>query len=132
MSGLNKVILIGNLGADPEMRFSPEGKAVTNFSLAVTTGKDKSAKTTWFRVSCWQRLAELVNQYLTKGRQVYVEGRLYPREWQGNDGKSHTSLDVVADRVVFLGARPEVAEATGEEPEVFETPPETEPEDTPF
>ena len=102
MAGLNKLLLIGNLGNDPEMRFTPEGKAVTNFSLAVTDGK---SETVWFRVVSWQGLAEKVNEYLTKGRQVYVEGRLRPREWEGQDGKKHTSLDVVASKVVFLGAK---------------------------
>ena len=108
MGGLNRVLLIGNLGNDPEMRFTPEGKAVTNFSLAVTDGK---SDTVWFRVVSWQGLAEKVNEYLTKGRQVFVEGRLRPREWEGQDGKKHTSLDVVASKVVFLGAKP------GEKPE---------------
>lgn len=102
MAGLNKLLLIGNLGNDPEMRFTPEGKAVTNFSLAVTDGK---SDTVWFRVVSWEGLAEKVNQYLTKGRQVYVEGRLRPREWEGQDGKKHTSLDVVASKIVFLGAK---------------------------
>lgn len=102
MAGLNKLLLIGNLGNDPEMRFTPEGKAVTNFSLAVTDGK---SDTVWFRVVTWERLAETVNEYLIKGRQVYVEGRLRPREWEGQDGKKHTSLDVVASKIVFLGAK---------------------------
>lgn len=110
MAGLNKLLLIGNLGNDPEMRFTPEGKAVTNFSLAVTNGK---SDTVWFRVVTWEGLAETVNEYLTKGRQVYVEGRLRPREWEGQDGKKHTSLDVVASKVVFLGAKSS-QEKTGE------------------
>jgi len=114
MAGLNKILLIGNLGNDPEMRFTPEGKAVTNFSLAVTDGK---ADTIWFRVVTWQGLAEKVNEYLTKGRQVYVEGRLRPREWDGQDGKKRTSLDVVASKVIFLGAKSQEKpeEAAGEE-----------------
>lgn len=105
MSGLNKVILIGNLGRDPEMRFTPEGTPVTDFSLAVSTGKKDD--TVWFRVVCWQGLAEKVNEYLVKGRQVYVEGRLHPKTWEGKDGQLRTSLDVMADKVVFLGAKPE-------------------------
>ena len=118
MAGLNKILLIGNLGNDPEMRFTPEGKAVTNFSLAVTDGK---SDTIWFRVVTWQGLAEKVNEYLTKGRQVYVEGRLRPREWEGQDGKKRTSLDVVASKVIFLGAKSQgkPEEATGEEDTPF-------------
>jgi len=97
------------------MRFTPEGKAVTNFSLAVTDGK---ADTIWFRVVTWQGLAKKVNEYLSKGRQVYVEGRLRPREWEGQDGKKRTSLDVVASKIVFLGAKSPQGkpEAAGEEP----------------
>lgn len=117
MSGLNKVLLIGNLGRDPEMRFTPDGKAVTDFSLAVSDGK---ADAVWYRVVCWQGLAEVVNEHLVKGRQVYVEGRLRPKQWEGKDGKLHTSLDVLADKVVFLGGKPEAApapEAEATEPE---------------
>lgn len=102
MAGLNRVMLIGHLGNDPDMRFTPNGKAVTNFSLAVTDGK---SDTVWFRVVSWEGLAERVNEYLTKGRLVYLEGRLRPREWEGQDGKKHMSLDVVASKVVFLGAK---------------------------
>ena len=109
MAGLNKVLLIGHLGNDPEMRFTPNGKAVTNFSLAVTDGK---SDTVWFRVVSWEGLAERVNEYLTKGREVFVEGRLCLREWEGQDGKKHTSLDVVASKVVFL--RPKPQEKAGE------------------
>jgi single-strand DNA-binding protein len=103
MSGLNKALLIGNLGRDPEMRYTPDGVPVTDFSLAVSDGKVDAV---WFRVSCWRTLAELTNKYLLKGQQVYVEGRLRPREYEGPDGKRHSTLDVIADKVVFLGRKP--------------------------
>ena len=113
---LQKMMLIGNLGNDPEMRYMPDGQAVTNFSMAVNrrwtdraTGEVQE-EATWFRVSVWGRQAEPVNQYLSKGRQVYVEGRLRPdpntggpRLWTRNDGSIGASFEVVADRVQFLG-----------------------------
>jgi len=104
MSGLNKVILVGNLGRDPEMHYTADGLAVTDFSLAVSDGKADIPQ--WFRVSCWRGLAETVNKHLAKGRQVYVEGRLYLKEFKGQDGKPHHALDVVAEKVVFLGSKP--------------------------
>jgi len=112
MSGLNKVILVGNLGRDPEMRYTKDGVPVTDFSLAVSDGS-KAADTTWFRVSCWRGLGELANTHLRKGRQVYVEGRLRPREYEGQDGAPRFALDVVADKVVFLGKKPEGAAGNG-------------------
>ena len=106
MAGLNKVVIIGNLGRDPEMRFTPEGIAVTDFSIAVTDGS-KVEDTMWYRVSCWRNLAELTNTHLKKGRQVYVEGRLRHRTYTKRDGSDGCALDVVADKVVFLGKKPE-------------------------
>lgn len=103
MSGLNKVTLIGNLGRDPEMHYTPEGVPVTDFSLAVSDGS--KVETVWFRVSCWRNLAETINKHLKKGVQVYVEGRLRPKQFEGKDGKSHSALDVVAEKVVFLGRK---------------------------
>ena len=114
---LQKMMLIGNLGNDPEMRYMPDGQAVTNFSLAVnrrwtdrTTG-ELQEEATWFRVSVWGRQAEAANQYLRKGRQVFVEGRLRsdpatgsPRLWTRQDGSMGASFEVVADRVQFLGS----------------------------
>jgi single-strand DNA-binding protein len=128
MAGLSKVILVGNLGSDPEMRYTPSGKAVTSFRMATsrrytTPAGESREETDWFRVSVWGKQAEQCNQYLSKGRQVYVEGRLHARSWQGQDGQTRTSLDVTADRVLFLGRQ---APATlPEEGEV-------EPEDLPF
>jgi len=106
MAGLNKVTLIGNLGHKPEMRYTPDGVAVTDFSLAVTDGK-READTVWFRVSCWRALGELVNTHLDKGRQVYVEGRLRHRTYKKQDGSDGCGLDVIADKVVFLGRKSE-------------------------
>lgn len=107
---LNKVMLIGNLGADPEMRYTPNGAAVTEFGVASNrryTGSDGEQvdETEWFNVVTWSRLAETCAQYLTKGRQVYVEGRLNTRSWDGECGKKHYRAEVVAFTVQFLGGR---------------------------
>jgi single-strand DNA-binding protein len=110
----NKVILVGNLGRDPELKYTPQGTAVCNFPVA-TTERRKGASgeleeiTTWFRVSAWGRQAELANEYLTKGRQVYVEGRLRVGEYTDREGKPRTSLEVNATDIQFIGQR-------GEEP----------------
>jgi len=104
-----KLIIVGNLGRDPEMRYTPDGTPVTNFSVATNrrwtdASGQQQERTIWFRVSAWRRLAETCNQYLTKGRQVMVEGEIQePRVWQAQDGEWRASLDVTARRVVFLG-----------------------------
>jgi len=103
-------IIIGNLGRDPEMRYTPDGKAVTNFTVAVNrkwTSADGSPgeETTWFRVACWGKLAETTNQYLTKGRQVMVAGRISASAWTGQDGQPRASLELTAQDVKFLGSR---------------------------
>lgn len=128
MASLSKVILIGNLGSDPEMRFTPNGKAVTSFRLATnyrytTSAGESREETDWFRITVFGKQAEQCNQFLTKGRQVYVEGRLHARSWQGQDGQMRTSLEVTANRVLFLGKR-----ALAPLPEEGEL----EPEDIPF
>ncbi len=128
MAGLSKVILIGNLGSDPEMRYTPNGKAVTSFRMATsrrytTASGESKEETEWFRVSVWGKQAEQCNQFLSKGRQVYVEGRLRTRSWEGQDGQMRTSLEVTAERVLFLGTRAPVS--LPEEGEI-------EPEDLPF
>jgi len=123
-----KIILVGRLGADPVMRYTQDGTAVTNFSVATDqkwTSKDGSTnkKTVWFRVSAWRRLAETCNQYLSKGRQVFVEGTIQePRVYQTNNGEWRASLDVRAYKVVFLGSSEERAQerATAPEPETQE------------
>ncbi len=108
MASLSKAILIGNVGSDPEMRFTPSGSAVTSFRIATNyryAGADgeKKEETSWFTVVAWRKLAEQCNQFLTKGRQVYVEGRLRTRNWEGQDGQKRVSVEVVANKVLFLG-----------------------------
>jgi len=106
---MNKILIIGNLGSDPEMRYTPNGNAVTSFSVATnrryTTGGETREETEWFRVSAWNRLAETCNQYLTKGSKVYLEGRLTSRSFQGNDGQMRFSLEVNATDVRFIDSR---------------------------
>lgn len=107
MPGLNKVMIIGNLGRDPEMRFTATGSPVVNFSVAVSrnyTSPDgeRREETEWFNVVAWNKLAEICNQYLAKGRRAYVEGRLQTRSWQGQDGQKHYRTEVVANEVQFL------------------------------
>jgi len=108
---LNKVVLIGNLGADPEVRYMPTGGAVTNISLATTRRwKDKQSgerrdATEWHRVVFFNRLAEIAGEYLKKGTQVYVEGRLQTRKWQGPDGQDRYTTEIIADEMHMLGSR---------------------------
>ena len=115
-----KLILIGNLGRDPEMRYMSNGTPVTSFSVATSrrwTDADGQSqeRTVWFRVSAWRRLAETCNQYLTKGKRVLVEGELTePRPWQGRDGEWRASLDVTARQVRFLSPRGEVSQTPSE------------------
>jgi single-strand DNA-binding protein len=108
--GVNKVILIGNLGADPEVRFTPGGQAVANFRIATSenwTDKNgqKQERTEWHRIVVWGKLAELCGEYLKKGRQCYVEGRLQTREWTDKENRKNYTTEVVANSVVFLGGR---------------------------
>ena len=103
----NKIIVVGNLGRDPEMRFTPQGTAVCSFTMASNERrKDKAGEqqdvTTWFRVTVWGKQAETVSKYLTKGRQVYVEGRLHVEEWTDREGKPRQSLEVNASEVQFI------------------------------
>ena len=104
---LNKVMVIGNLGRDPEMRYTANGTAVTEFSVAATerftSNGQQQERTEWFNVVTWNRLAETCAQYLTKGRQVYVEGRLQTRSWDGQDGQKRYRTEVIAETVRFLG-----------------------------
>lgn len=110
MASLNKVQIIGNLGADPEMRFTANGRSVANFNVACTrrfTTRDGEQRedTEWVRIVCWERLAELAGQYLSKGRSVYVEGRLQTRQWEDREGNSRWTTEVVANDIQFLGSR---------------------------
>ena len=100
---MNKVTLIGHLGRDPEMRYTPAGQAVTSFSVATSYGQGDKKETQWFNCSAWEKQAELCNQYLQKGSQVYIEGRIKSREYEV-DGKARFSLDVSVNQVEFLGS----------------------------
>jgi single-strand DNA-binding protein len=104
--GLNKVLLIGNVGREPELRFTANGNAMTTFSVAVNRsyGEDGARKeeTEWFNVVTWSKLAELLGQHLKKGRKVYIEGRQQTRSWDGTDGAKHYRTEVVASQVLFL------------------------------
>ncbi len=131
MSGLNKVLIIGNLGADPEMRYTADGAAMTSFRVAASrnfTGSDgeRREETEWFAVIAWRKLAEQCSQYLQKGRKVYVEGRLQTRSWDTPEGERKYRTEVVAERVLFLDRAP--GSQSGEETEM----PETQAEEIPF
>lgn len=111
MASLNKAILIGNLGADPEVRYTQGGSVVANFRIATSeqwTDKnsgDRQERTEWHRIVVWGKQAETCGEYLRKGRSVYVEGRIQTREWEDRDGNKRYTTEVVADRVLFLGSR---------------------------
>jgi single-strand DNA-binding protein len=137
------IIIVGNVGRDPEMRYTPAGQAVTSFSVATnrqyTTGGGEQVKeTTWFRISAWGKQAEVCNQYLKKGSKVLIEGRLTPdktsggpRVWTGQDGQPRASFEVTAQTVRFLTTRAEAGEgpAAGGGTDMAEVPPE---DDIPF
>ncbi len=144
MASLNKVLIIGNVGTEPEMRFTPNGNPVTSFRVATnrvyTTGEgERKQETEWFTVVAWNKLAESCNQFLTKGQRIYAEGRLHTHTWESQDGQKHSRTEIVANRVIFLDrqtAAPlpdeKVEEAgTGEKIEEAGTG-ELEPEDIPF
>jgi len=134
------IIIVGNVGRDPEMRYTPAGQAVTSFSVATnrqyTTGNGEQVKETiWFRISAWGKTGEVCNQYLKKGSKVLIEGRLTPdkatggpRIWSGQDGQSRASFEVTAQTVRFLSSRAESGEvpAAGGGMEMAEVPPEDE------
>ncbi len=129
-SGVNKVILIGNLGSNPELRYTQGGQAVANFRIATNERwNDKNGqaqeRTEWHRIVVWGKLAELCNQYLTKGRQVYVEGRLQTREWMDKENHKNYTTEVVAQQVTFLGGRDgaQPGAGRGDGPEDFGPPP---------
>jgi single-strand DNA-binding protein len=108
--GLNKVMIIGHLGRDPEMRYTPSGRPVTTFTMAVsrswnTVDGERHTETEWFNVVAWGNLAEICKQYLNKGQQVYIEGRLQTRRWEDKEGNKHTSIEVVANEMMMLGDR---------------------------
>jgi len=114
--GLNKVMIIGRLGRDPEMRYTPSGRPVTNFSVATsrswnTSDGERRTETEWFNIVAWGSLAEICNQYLIKGQQVYIEGRLQSRTWEDTEGKRHTSVEIIANEMIMLGERRSADEA---------------------
>ncbi len=122
MSSLNKVMLIGRLGKDPEIRYTPDGSAVANFSLATSeVWTDKSGtrqeRTEWHNIVAWTRLADLAKRYLAKGRQVYIEGRIRTREYDDKDGNKRRITEIIANQMVLLGSRPEGMEAGGAPPQ---------------
>jgi single-strand DNA-binding protein len=113
MAGINKVILIGNLGKDPELRYTPGGQAVASFSLATSEKwRDKDGvmqdRTEWHNIVVWGRQAEIAKEYLAKGRQVYIEGRIQTRSWDDKDGNKRYTTEIIALRMQFLGAREQV------------------------
>lgn len=126
---LNKVQIIGNLGGDPEMRYTANGNTVTNFSVATsrvfTVDGDRREETEWFRVTAWGKLAETCAEYLSKGRQVYVEGRMQTRSWEDESGNKRYATDLVANEVKFLGGK-------GDAPRQTEPTEAIDPDDLPF
>ena len=131
--GLNKVMIIGHLGRDPEMRYTPSGRPVTSFSVVTTRAwtsaeGERHEESEWFNVVAWGNLAEICNQYLTKGQQVYVEGRLQTRGWEDEERKKHYRTELVANEMIVLGDRRNNVTAGGippssEAPEQEEEPP---------
>ena len=125
---VNKVILIGNLGQDPELRYTPGGAAVTNFSVATNeVWKDndgnKQERTEWHRVVLWRKLAEIAGEYLKKGSKVYIEGRLQTRSWEDKDGSKRYTTEVVADSMTMLDAKGESSGGTSSPPSEASEPP---------
>ncbi|MCF8068929.1 MAG: single-stranded DNA-binding protein [Desulfobacterales bacterium] len=109
-NGLNKVTLIGNLGRDPEMKYTPGGLAVCNFSIATTeTYKNKNGekvdKTEWHRIVAFSRLAEICGEYLSKGKQIYLEGKIQTRDWEDKDGNKRYTTEIVANQMIMLGQK---------------------------
>ena len=111
MAGINKVIIIGRLGNDPEVRYTPSGSPVAKFSVATSeewkdknTG-EKKERTEWHRITAWGKLGEICGEYLSKGRQVYVEGRLQTRRWEDSEGVKHSNVEIVASEMMVLGEK---------------------------
>jgi len=137
MASVNKIIIIGNLGSEPEMRFTPNGNPVTSFSVATnwryTTGQgERKEETQWFTVVTWNKLAEQCNQFLTKGRLVYAEGRLRSRAWEGQDGQKRFRNEIIASKVTFLDKQATASPSPSEERSGETEPGELEPDEVPF
>ena len=117
--GLNKVLIIGSVGRDPEMRYTPSGRPVTTFSVGTsrawtTADGERRTETEWFNVVAWSNLAEICKQYLTKDRLVYIEGRLQTRHWEDQEGNKHTATEIVASEMIVLEERRETNQAASE------------------
>jgi single-strand DNA-binding protein len=135
MSGLNKVMLIGNVGTDPEMRFTANGNAMTTFRLAIsrvhnTVDGERKQETDWFTIVTWGKVAESCNQFLTKGRKVYVEASLRARSWESQDGQKRSKIDIIANRVMFLDRQTAATLPAEEAPVEFTD--EIDPDEIPF
>ncbi len=137
--GLNKVMIIGHLGRDPEMRYTPSGRPVTTFTVATsrswnTVDGERHSETEWFNIVAWGNLAEICKQYLTKGQQVYIEGRLQTRRWEDKEGNKHSSVEVVTNEMMMLGDRREAVAANSHSAEGSETSdiPSTDEDEFPF
>jgi single-strand DNA-binding protein len=118
--GLNKLMIIGHLGRDPEMRYTPSGRPVTTFSVATSRSwhsadGERHEETEWFNVVAWGSLAEICNQHLRKGKQVYVEGRLQTRRWEDSEGNKHYTTELVAKEMIMLGDKRETFAANDED-----------------
>ena len=119
-NGLNKAILIGHLGRDPEVRYTPSGVAVANFSIATSetwTNKDgeKETRTEWHRIVAFGRLGEICGEYLSKGRQIYIEGRIQTRDWEDREGIKRYTTEIVASQMLMLGARDQAESARSDD-----------------
>jgi len=140
MVSLNKIMLIGNVGTDPEMRFTANGNPVTSFRVATsrtytTSEGERRQETEWFTIVAWKKQAESCNQFLNKGQRVYVEGSLRTRSWEGRDGQKRVTAEVIANRVLFLdrqAAAPLPGEEVTTEAPAEAQEEEVEPEDLPF
>jgi len=124
---VHKIVIIGHLGRDPEMKYTPQGQGVTTFSLASsrkykTSFGEQREETEWFNCSAWGKLAEICNQYLTKGKQVYVEGRLKTRTYEAQNGEKRFSLDVTCNEIQFLGSGQGQGQPVAAEQEIEDLP----------
>ena len=137
MAGVNKVILIGNLGADPEIRYTPSGMAVANFNIATSekwTTKEgqKEDRTEWHKIVTFGKLAEICGEYLAKGRPVYLEGRIQTRQWEDRDGNKRYTTEIVANQMQMLGGKGDRDTSAGAGPSTAEKPPPPDIDDVPF
>ena len=135
--GLNKVMIIGHLGKDPEMRYTPSGRPVTTYTVAVSRSwnsadGERHTETEWFNIVAWGNLAEICKQYLTKGQQVYIEGRLQTRRWDDKEGQKHTSVEIVANEMMMLGDRRDASHGSEEQSASTEVEPAATEDEFPF